>query len=191
MGVSESGADVDVAVGERMRRHREVLGLTQEVLAEKSGVSVRAISNIERGLTRRPRAATLRQLTDALLLTEGAGEYRAAVSLGTVDRGGFLEQVAALFRSITGDNLDRPSTLIVPLGDSRGITTEARIIHGVAAFPLPDQRPSLAGKEVVIICLPLTFCRFFCPSRARPKSVNAAVTKTAVPSSPRQFPVAV
>ncbi|MDT4994670.1 MAG: hypothetical protein QOH97_4562, partial [Actinoplanes sp.] len=41
-------------------------GLSQEQLAERSGVSVRAIGDIERGTTRRPQRETLRALIDGL-----------------------------------------------------------------------------------------------------------------------------
>ncbi|GLY41898.1 hypothetical protein Amsp01_079210 [Amycolatopsis sp. NBRC 101858] len=44
-------------------------GLSQEQLAEQSGISVRAIGEIERGATRRPHRETLRALAGALGLT--------------------------------------------------------------------------------------------------------------------------
>jgi len=49
-------------------------GLSQEELADKSGLSVRAISNIERARTARPYATSIRLLADALGL---AGQARA------------------------------------------------------------------------------------------------------------------
>jgi transcriptional regulator with XRE-family HTH domain len=52
--------------GELLRRHRRAAGLTQEGLAERSGVSVRAISDLERGLKQRPHRETLRLLSDGL-----------------------------------------------------------------------------------------------------------------------------
>jgi transcriptional regulator with XRE-family HTH domain len=53
-------------LGERLRRQRVAVGLTQEELARKSGLSVRAISDMERGRTRRPRRSTLSQIVGAL-----------------------------------------------------------------------------------------------------------------------------
>jgi transcriptional regulator with XRE-family HTH domain len=53
-------------LGERLRRQRVEAGLTQEELARKSGLSVRAISDVERGRTRRPRRSTLSQIVAAL-----------------------------------------------------------------------------------------------------------------------------
>jgi transcriptional regulator with XRE-family HTH domain len=48
------------------RQARQAALLTLEELAELSGVSVRAISDLERGLTRRPHPRTLRLLAAAL-----------------------------------------------------------------------------------------------------------------------------
>jgi transcriptional regulator with XRE-family HTH domain/tetratricopeptide (TPR) repeat protein len=63
-------------LGEQLRRNRIAVGLTQEELALRSGLSVRAISNLERSRTRRPHPRTLRQLADALRLP--AAELTAA-----------------------------------------------------------------------------------------------------------------
>jgi len=54
---------------------RTAAGLSQEQLAERSGVSVRAIGEIERGATRRPQRETVRALAGALAL---AAPERAA-----------------------------------------------------------------------------------------------------------------
>ena len=58
-------------VGELVRRHRTVAALSQEELAERAGFSVRAISDLERGVHRAPRLETLRLLADALQLSPG------------------------------------------------------------------------------------------------------------------------
>jgi transcriptional regulator with XRE-family HTH domain len=60
------GRDRADGLGERLRRQRAEAGLTQEELAQKSGLSVRAISDLERGRTRRPRRSTLSQIMSAL-----------------------------------------------------------------------------------------------------------------------------
>jgi tetratricopeptide (TPR) repeat protein/transcriptional regulator with XRE-family HTH domain len=49
-----------------LRSHRIVAGLSQEELSDSSGLSARAISNIERGKTPHPYARTIRLLADAL-----------------------------------------------------------------------------------------------------------------------------
>lgn len=53
-----------------VRRYRRSRGLTQEALAEQAGVSVGAISYLERGLTQSPHRDTLRALAEALSLSE-------------------------------------------------------------------------------------------------------------------------
>ncbi len=57
-----------------LRRFRLAAGLSQEALAERSGLSARAISDLERGLRTSPRPETVRMLSDALSLT---GEQHA------------------------------------------------------------------------------------------------------------------
>ncbi|WP_418061132.1 ATP-binding protein [Pimelobacter simplex] len=53
-----------------LRGWRESAGLTQAELAERSGVGVRTVSNLERGINTSPYASTVRLLADALGLTE-------------------------------------------------------------------------------------------------------------------------
>jgi tetratricopeptide (TPR) repeat protein/transcriptional regulator with XRE-family HTH domain len=60
--------------GVRLRACREAAGLSQEELAARSGLSLRAISNIERGRTQWPYRDSLHRLADALGL---GGEARA------------------------------------------------------------------------------------------------------------------
>jgi predicted ATPase/DNA-binding XRE family transcriptional regulator len=49
---------------------REAAGLTQEEAAKRAGMSVRGLSNLERGLVSRPRRASLEALAGALELTD-------------------------------------------------------------------------------------------------------------------------
>jgi transcriptional regulator with XRE-family HTH domain len=56
-------------LGERLRRARRAAGHTMEQLAETSGVSVRAISDLERGHIRAPQPRTLTALAEALGMT--------------------------------------------------------------------------------------------------------------------------
>ncbi|WP_371661817.1 tetratricopeptide repeat protein [Streptomyces sp. NBC_00280] len=68
-------------LGELLRDHRRRLGLTQEELAERAGVSVRSICHVETGRVERPRPATVRRLADALALTgTGLEEFRRAAT---------------------------------------------------------------------------------------------------------------
>src|SRR5215469_1255178 len=62
-----------MAPGSWLKRQRKAAGLTQEDLAERSGVSVRTIADLERGRTRKPYPSSLRALVRALGLPEAAG----------------------------------------------------------------------------------------------------------------------
>lgn len=54
---------------ELLKRHRIEAALSQEALAARAGLSVRAISDLERGVKKRPYLETVRLLADALDLT--------------------------------------------------------------------------------------------------------------------------
>ncbi|MEI5519559.1 tetratricopeptide repeat protein [Streptomyces brasiliscabiei] len=122
MGATEWG---DTAVpgvpmlDEVLRGHRRRLGLTQEELAERAGVSVRTICHLETGRIERPRPATVRQLADALALS-GAGREE--------------------FRR-TADGLPpRPRVSTPPVPDT---APDERVIVGrTAALATPSQLPA-------------------------------------------------
>ena len=56
--------------GDLLRQHRNAAGLTQEDLAERSGLSTDTISLLERGKHRRPHRFTLQSLAEALGLSQ-------------------------------------------------------------------------------------------------------------------------
>ena len=58
--------------GARLKGHREAAGFTQEELATIAGLSVHAVSSLERGQRRRPQLDTVRALATALELTTEA-----------------------------------------------------------------------------------------------------------------------
>ncbi|WP_328993016.1 helix-turn-helix domain-containing protein [Kribbella sp. NBC_01245] len=58
--------------GQLLRRHRRAVGITQEMLAARSGLSVEAIGALERGTRRAPHQGTIEQLVDALGLADEA-----------------------------------------------------------------------------------------------------------------------
>jgi transcriptional regulator with XRE-family HTH domain len=72
MYIAGSGPTLSPAgdFGGLLLRYREAACLTQEELSRKSGISVRAISDLERGQTRRPHRRSIELLTAALSLTE-------------------------------------------------------------------------------------------------------------------------
>ncbi|MEV6872429.1 tetratricopeptide repeat protein [Amycolatopsis sp. NPDC051128] len=67
--------------GARLRRLRRAAGLTQEALAEASGLSAQAVGALERGDRRFPHRETLDRLADALgLAGEGRSDFAAAAA---------------------------------------------------------------------------------------------------------------
>jgi pimeloyl-ACP methyl ester carboxylesterase/transcriptional regulator with XRE-family HTH domain len=83
----QAGRMYDAAVltrstfGELLRRHRLGCGWTQNELAERAGLSTRAISDLERGANEGPRLVTVRLLIEALGLgAEDAAALRSAAS---------------------------------------------------------------------------------------------------------------
>src|SRR6478736_6765415 len=95
------GGDQRVPFSVRLRQARQAVGLTQEELAERAGLTPNAVGSLERGEHRHPYPATVRALAEALGLTE-------------------LER-AALARSVpmrnrtTGENATHASAVPVPL----------------------------------------------------------------------------
>jgi transcriptional regulator with XRE-family HTH domain len=67
----DQGSPAGASLGALLRGRRHEAGLTQEELARKSGLSVRAISDLERGRSTRPYPRTARMLADAMALAGG------------------------------------------------------------------------------------------------------------------------
>jgi transcriptional regulator with XRE-family HTH domain/tetratricopeptide (TPR) repeat protein len=112
-------------LGEWLRRQRKAAGLTQEELAERSGVSVRAIANLERGKTRRPYPRSLQSLVRALDLPEDVSAEH-------------------IRRYRLHDHDHEPAG---PPGDAgRGPAHEAAV-HGFAGV-VPRQLPAVAGPFI-------------------------------------------
>ena len=72
------------ALGPLLRAHRRAVGLTLEELAEASGVSVRGISDMERGRSLGPQRRTVAALAEALRLP--AAEQAALLAAAKVGR---------------------------------------------------------------------------------------------------------
>jgi predicted ATPase/class 3 adenylate cyclase len=62
--------DEPPSFGELLRGYRLAAQMTQEMLAERSGVPARGVADLERGVRQAPRAETVRRLADALSLAE-------------------------------------------------------------------------------------------------------------------------
>jgi predicted ATPase/class 3 adenylate cyclase len=68
--MASTGSTGSERFGELLRRHRQAAGLTQPELAERAGLSVRGINDLERGVRQTPRKDTVTLLAAALGLAE-------------------------------------------------------------------------------------------------------------------------
>src|SRR5690348_8917675 len=72
------GAPPHTSFGALLRRYRTAAGLTQEELAERAGLSVRNLRDLERDTPQRPQQATFERLAVALAVP--ATDYPAFVA---------------------------------------------------------------------------------------------------------------
>ncbi|MGW3808593.1 tetratricopeptide repeat protein [Micromonospora sp. NPDC005113] len=119
------------SLGLRLREFRQSAGMTLEDLSEASGVSGRAVSDMERGHSRAPQERTLAALADALNLSDG-------------DRAGLVE----LARSGRSESrVGRPRVGELPRGvsDFVGRARELDLLrrHALAA--------SVGGPTLVVV----------------------------------------
>ena len=68
--VSDEGSRDRFELARLLARFRLARGLSQEELADRSGMSVRAIRNLEHGQVGRPHRSSIALLADALALTD-------------------------------------------------------------------------------------------------------------------------
>ncbi len=99
-------ADLPPTFGSVLRRYRQAAGLTQEELAERSRLSVRGITDLERGVRRAPHKETVQLLADALAL---APPERRTHSEAAARRHG--EAPTQLQRTQGGPGIGRPAAL--------------------------------------------------------------------------------
>src|ERR1700733_10007386 len=81
----------DGQFGAQLRARRRSAGMSQEELAERSGLSARTVRNLERGYARRLYRDTLHRLADALDLPDAVrGDFLAGAGrrLGSASDGG-------------------------------------------------------------------------------------------------------
>jgi transcriptional regulator with XRE-family HTH domain len=131
--------------GALLRRHRVAAGLTQEALAERAGISARAVSDLERGLYRAPHRDTVDRLGRGHL---GEGrrwleELLARTSAPTVGRVRALLGAGGLAR-FCGDPpaarawLEEGLALARRVGDRRYVAWLLRDLGQLCLFSLCD-----------------------------------------------------
>jgi transcriptional regulator with XRE-family HTH domain/tetratricopeptide (TPR) repeat protein len=133
------------ALPETLRRLRTESNLTIEALADVSGVSPRAISDIERGMSAAPRRHTIASLSDALSLSDedraqledsarrsarsqtAAGKFASVPPSPISDFAGRAQELAALEASLA--RTDRTVTIV--LSGAPGIGKTALALEAV------------------------------------------------------------
>jgi predicted ATPase/transcriptional regulator with XRE-family HTH domain len=121
------GSERPTDFGAWLKRYRTAAGLTQEELAERAGLSLRGVSDLERGRRTKPYYGTVRLLADALRL--GAEERRILLASARVEApdGPPAGPSAAPAPEASGP-ADAPTTLLVPLTPLIGRAADARAV---------------------------------------------------------------
>jgi transcriptional regulator with XRE-family HTH domain len=92
--------DFTLVLAGLLRQLRKRMGLTQEELAERASLSVRSVSDMERGITLTARRESVRLLADALGLAGPERERFEAVARGRVEGAGFAGATRTLPRDV-------------------------------------------------------------------------------------------
>ena len=94
-GMQMDDTSTSTAFGALLRHHRHAAGMTQAELAERAGLSVRGISDLERGARRAPYQETVARLADALCLANDERvAFQAAARRGVRHSSGCLVRQA-------------------------------------------------------------------------------------------------
>jgi len=150
-GKEESGEMEPTTFGGLLKRYRMKASLTQEALAERANLSTRAISDLERGLSRMPRYDTLEMLTSALGLS---AEQRAALFATARPP---LPEEGAKATSLQG--LPFPPTAL--LGRDQEVTQALDLLRAPDVRLLTLTGPSGVGKTRLALELAHTECSRF------------------------------
>jgi predicted ATPase/transcriptional regulator with XRE-family HTH domain len=130
---ADRATEVAAGFGVRLRRYRELAGLSQDQLAERAGLSAKAIGALERGERRRPHPQTVDLLVRAL-------------GLGAAERAEFVATLAGRETSAFRDPID-------PVAHPAGSPTSpaAHPLDVSATRPLHHNLPTpasvLIGRE--------------------------------------------
>jgi tetratricopeptide (TPR) repeat protein/transcriptional regulator with XRE-family HTH domain len=142
--------------GEAVRQHRRRLGITQEELVDRTGLSIRGLRKIEAGKVITPRWVTIRLLADAFGLTGEARERFCELAdpalpppaqacgpaqlpldaAGFAGREGYLSQLFALFAGASGQPTAVP---VIVLHGMAGVGKTTLAVHW--AHQVRDQFP--------------------------------------------------
>ena len=180
-----------VVFGARLCAYRRSAGLSQAELAERSGLSVRAVSNLERGRTRCPYPDTVHQLADALGLraevraafAAAAGRRLAGTAAGSVITAGgdrlpragegrvVPRQLPGPVRQFTGRQNELAA--LTGLLDPAGACGPAAVVISALGGMAGPGRPSLSTPPAGIWPCSETISRRS-PAASKPSPFNAS-----------------
>ncbi len=137
-----------------LRRYRKAAGLTQEELAERSRLSVRGITDLERGARLSPRKETVQLLADALQLAAVDRQFLEAAARPhgpLLVKNGEAADPMFILPAIDADGVGRALIGHVPApSDGAGTSPPATTIAGLGAASrhnLPAALSRLIGRE--------------------------------------------
>lgn len=150
------------SLGTLLRRYRAAAAFSQEALAERAGISARAVSDLERGLHRMPHADTLDRLATALALSaaERAALLAAAHPELAVDHEPPAAHPATTPRSAaTWPAVPLPPTDLIGRVDERA--RAAKLLQSGRARLLTLTGPGGVGKTHLALALTHDLVPFF------------------------------
>lgn len=150
------------AFGSLLKRLRVAAGLTQEALAGRAGLSVRTISDLERGVNRAPHEDTLQLLVattqqpadSSFTLLQGKGQL-SAIEGAAPAFVGRRNELAALDRLLVGEG---PPILLLAgepgIGKSRLLREATQAAIGYGLRPLEGAASAAARIPISPSCAP-------------------------------------
>ena len=124
-----------------LRRYRLEAELTQEELAERAGISARAVSDLERGAKLRPHRTTVELLADALNLTT---ESRAALLSAVPGPNGSRADAANQFQDWLASGSHPVSIETHPVGCPRELK---QVLEGLVGLYVDEET---RGRQINI-----------------------------------------
>ncbi|WP_308167666.1 tetratricopeptide repeat protein [Catellatospora tritici] len=133
-------------MGARLRELRRGAGVTQQELAARSGLSLRAIRDLENGRVAAPRPVTVRRLAEALGLTAAERQALAPPAPAGPVQVGILGPLRACQGDSTvelGPSLHRTTLALLALSAGEPVPAD-----DIAAAHWPDDRPRSAIRQI-------------------------------------------
>ncbi|MFS4505620.1 helix-turn-helix domain-containing protein [Clavibacter sp. Sh2141] len=182
-------------LGALLRASRVSADLTLEALAERSGVSARTISDIERGVSTRPRRGTTYALADALRLEGGPRDRLLAAARPATARGDVDDPDDPDGATAADDTRGRPATRAAAgatepyrLADFRGRDEEIERLVRAATDPADGAAASAAtGAAGVGRQAPLLVVLSGAPGVGKSSIAVEAAHRIAAGTRPRLF----